>query len=90
MTTDANDAGESTSDERETDRSSEETVGPELTQEDLDRAGEKMDGLTERYRTGARETVTLPGTGGTVSGTAFADYVAEHEAAEQDGEGQPT
>ena len=31
-----------------------------------------MDGLNERYETGARKTVTLPGTDGTVSGTAFA------------------
>lgn len=54
-----------------------ETVGPELSQEDLDRAGEKMDGLNERYETGARKTVTLPGTDGTVSGTAFADMVDE-------------
>jgi hypothetical protein len=58
----------------DTGSANEETVGPELTQEDLDRAGEKMDGLNARYETGARETVTLPGTGGTVSGTAFADF----------------
>ncbi len=60
-----------------------DTVGPELTQEDLDRAGEKMDGLNERYETGARETVTLPGTDGTVSGTAFADMVDDADTTEK-------
>jgi hypothetical protein len=70
----------------DTGSANEETVGPELTQEDLDRAGEKMDGLNARYETGARETVTLPGTGGTVSGTAFADF-DEDGASERSGTG---
>ncbi|WP_261773186.1 hypothetical protein [Rhodococcoides corynebacterioides] len=70
--------------------SAEETVGPELTQEDLDRAGEKMDGLNERYETGARETVTLPGTNGTVSGTAFADMVDGESARDESAEGGDT
>lgn len=58
-----------------------ETVGPDISQEDLDRAGEKMDGLNARYETGARECVTVEGTGGTVSGTAFADWDEESGSA---------
>jgi hypothetical protein len=72
------------SDDADTTTSNEDTVGPELTQEDLDRAGEKMDGLNDRYKTGGRETVTLPGTNGTVSGTAFADF--DPEKADSDDE----
>ncbi|MGB7364159.1 MAG: hypothetical protein WA931_14100 [Rhodococcus sp. (in: high G+C Gram-positive bacteria)] len=68
----------------DTDNSGEDTVGPELTQEDLDRAGEKMDGLDARYTTGSRETVTVPGTGGTVSGTAFADMDFDTEKSEDE------
>ncbi|MGN7135068.1 hypothetical protein ACTHQY_17520 [Rhodococcoides corynebacterioides] len=78
----------------ETPEKTDETVGPELSQEDLDRAGEKMDGLNDRYETGARETVTLPGTNGTVSGTAFADMVdedgnAKNESGERTEDDQP-
>ncbi|MFZ2175173.1 MAG: hypothetical protein WAW17_14310 [Rhodococcus sp. (in: high G+C Gram-positive bacteria)] len=38
-------------------------------------AHQKSAEIDARYEPGARETVVLPGTGGTVSGTAFADYV---------------
>ena len=39
------------------------------------RAKEQAEEMQRRYEPGARPTVTLPGTGGTVSGTAFADLV---------------
>lgn len=39
------------------------------------RASEQAEEMQRRYEPGARPTVTLPGTGGTVSGTAFADIV---------------
>ena len=97
--TDTTNAADTDDASTDTGSANEETVGPELTQEDLDRAGEKMDGLNARYETGARETVTLPGTGGTVSGTAFADYDEdaagekadrENDAESGTGERQPT
>ncbi|MFF1555477.1 hypothetical protein ACFVX3_31090 [Rhodococcus erythropolis] len=42
-----------------------------------DGATEDADEMDKRYEPGARESVTVPGTGGTVAGTAFADHVTE-------------
>ena len=42
-----------------------------------DGAKEDADEMDKRYEPGARESVTVPGTGGTVAGTAFADHVSE-------------
>lgn len=40
-------------------------------------ATEFVDKMNARYEPGSRESVTVPGTGGTVAGTAFADHVTE-------------
>ncbi|WP_232433691.1 hypothetical protein [Rhodococcus sp. AW25M09] len=49
-----------------------ETTVDDATLED---AKKSVEGLDDRYRPGSRPTVALPGTGGTVAGTAFADMV---------------
>lgn len=41
-------------------------------------AEEQVAGIDKKYEPGARPTVTLPGTNGMVSGTAFADMVDEN------------
>ncbi|PBC50162.1 hypothetical protein [Rhodococcus sp. ACPA1] len=43
--------------------------------EALAEAKKKVEEIDARYEPGARETVVLPGSDGTVSGTAFDDYV---------------
>ncbi|WP_346773875.1 hypothetical protein [Rhodococcus sp. X156] len=43
--------------------------------ETLKDAEKKVANLQDRYEPGARPTVVVPGTGGTVAGTAFADDV---------------
>lgn len=50
-------------------------------------AQERADEIQQMYEPGARPTVTVPGTGGMVSGTAFAD-VAESEDGQTTGDGQ--
>ncbi len=50
---------------------------PELDQDTLERAREKVDELEEMYRPGARSSVVVPGTDGTIAGTAFSDTVGE-------------
>ncbi|MGB2951337.1 MAG: hypothetical protein WBB62_19415 [Rhodococcus sp. (in: high G+C Gram-positive bacteria)] len=41
-------------------------------------AKERVAGIDQKYAPGSRPTVVLPGTGGMVSGTAFADMVDEN------------
>jgi len=41
----------------------------------------------QRYEPGARPTVVVPGSGGTVSGTAFADLVSDDEHNDSDSSG---
>ncbi|MBT2272194.1 hypothetical protein [Rhodococcus qingshengii] len=55
------------------------------TNDDAGEPKELADEMDQRYEPGARESVTVPGTGGTVAGTAFADHVTEmsNERAEQ-------
>ncbi|MGA9870704.1 MAG: hypothetical protein WBQ44_06130 [Rhodococcus sp. (in: high G+C Gram-positive bacteria)] len=50
----------------------------EVDEETQKQAEERVAGLEEKYEPGNRPTVTLPGTGGMVSGTAFADMVDDN------------
>jgi hypothetical protein len=59
----------------------------ELDDETKRSAQERADEIQQMYEPGARPTVTVPGTDGMVSGTAFAD-VAESEGGQTTGEGQ--
>ncbi len=54
-----------------------ETVLPGPDQDALDRAKKKVAELDEIYEPGARPSVVVPGTDGTIAGTAFADMVDE-------------
>mgnify|MGYP006877734066 CR=1 FL=1 len=61
---------------------------PEPTDEMIEKAKEDMAGLEDQYTPGARKTVTVPGTDGTVAGTAFEEHVdqmsdADKEAADK-------
>ena len=51
---------------------------PTVDDATLDEAKKSVEGLDDRYRPGARPTVALPGTNGTVAGTAFADMVDDN------------
>lgn len=48
---------------------------PTVDDATMEKAKKSVEGLDDRYRPGARPTVALPGTNGTVAGTAFADMV---------------
>lgn len=52
---------------------------PEPSDQDVEDAKKKMAEIDERYEPGARHTTIVPGTNGTVTGTAFADMVDESE-----------
>lgn len=51
------------------------TETPEPDQEALDSAKEEAKQLEDKYEPDARKSVVLPGTDGTVSGTAIADWL---------------
>jgi hypothetical protein len=51
---------------------------PTVDDATLEKAKKSVEGLDDRYRPGARPTVALPGTNGTVAGTAFADMVDDN------------
>ncbi|MGV8871139.1 MAG: hypothetical protein ACOH2Q_01315 [Rhodococcus sp. (in: high G+C Gram-positive bacteria)] len=51
---------------------------PTVDDATLDDAKKSVEGLDDRYRPGSRPTVSLPGTNGTVAGTAFADMVDDN------------
>ncbi|MDV6303249.1 hypothetical protein R3P93_11830 [Rhodococcus cerastii] len=51
---------------------------PTVDDATLEEAKKSVEGLDDRYRPGARPTVALPGTNGTVAGTAFADMVDDN------------
>jgi hypothetical protein len=51
---------------------------PQVDDATLEEAKKSVEGLDDRYRPGARPTVALPGTNGTVAGTAFADMVDDN------------
>lgn len=50
---------------------------PAPTEEAIEQAKKDMGEMDQRYEPGARKSVTVPGTDGTISGTAFAEHVAE-------------
>ncbi len=64
---------------------------PTVDDATLEEAKKSVEGLDDRYRPGARPTVALPGTNGTVAGTAFADMVDDNgemvDADHQDSDG---
>ena len=60
--------------QKKTGRPAESEV-PVPDDEALAEARKKVEEIDARYEPGARETVVLPGSDGTVSGTAFDDYV---------------
>ncbi|RZL76568.1 MAG: hypothetical protein EOP32_28545 [Rhodococcus sp. (in: high G+C Gram-positive bacteria)] len=62
-------------DEPEQKNTGRETEIPVPDDEAIAAAKKKMEEIDARYEPGARETVVLPGSDGTVSGTAFDDYV---------------
>ncbi|TQC50457.1 hypothetical protein EEB14_04730 [Rhodococcus sp. WS4] len=62
-------------DEPEQKNTGRETEIPVPDDEAIAEAKKKMEEIDARYEPGARETVVLPGSDGTVSGTAFDDYV---------------
>ncbi|MBB3038130.1 hypothetical protein [Hoyosella altamirensis] len=51
----------------------------ELDPEVVRKAEEEVAGINKKYKPGARPTVRVPDTGGTVTGTAFAEDFADHE-----------
>ncbi|MCX5042665.1 hypothetical protein OG921_05715 [Aldersonia sp. NBC_00410] len=51
----------------------------EPSDQDVEDAKKKMAEIDERYDPGKRHTTIVPGTNGTVTGTAFADLVDESE-----------
>ncbi|MFI8569394.1 hypothetical protein ACIGGF_22820 [Rhodococcus sp. NPDC078407] len=51
---------------------------PTVDDATLEEAKKSVEGLDERYRPGARPTVALPGTNGTVAGIAFAEMVDDN------------
>lgn len=51
------------------------TTEVEVDETTREQAEKEVAGIDEQYEPGARPTVTLPGTNGMVSGTAFADMV---------------
>ncbi|AHH18500.1 hypothetical protein [Nocardia nova] len=53
------------------------TAAPEPDQNTLDQAQKDAADWEEIYEPGARPSVVVPGTDGTVAGTAFADMVDE-------------
>ncbi|MDJ0395476.1 hypothetical protein QMK17_19305 [Rhodococcus sp. G-MC3] len=55
-----------------------DTAEPEIDEKAEHEAEEKAAEIDSKYEPGSRPTVTLPGTGGMVSGTAFADMVDEN------------
>nr|WP_296777772.1 hypothetical protein [Rhodococcus sp. (in: high G+C Gram-positive bacteria)] len=55
-----------------------DTTETEIDDSTEQQAEEKAAEIDSKYEPGARPTVTLPGTGGMVSGTAFADMVDEN------------
>ncbi|MDV6272347.1 hypothetical protein R3Q06_02430 [Rhodococcus erythropolis] len=55
----------------------EDPTGSDTSGDAAVEAKELADEMDKRYEPGARESVTVPGTGGTVAGTAFADHVTE-------------
>jgi len=59
------------------DAGQEGTTGSGASPDTADGAKELADEMDKRYEPGSIETVTVPGTGGTVAGTAFADHVTE-------------
>ncbi len=61
---------------------------PAVDDEKLEEAKEKVASIEERYEPGARPTVTVEGTGGTVAGTAFADDedIEKHQAKQSEPE----
>ncbi len=61
---------------------------PAVDDEKLEEAKEKVASIEERYEPGARPTVTVEGTGGTVAGTAFADDedIVKHQAKQSEPE----
>jgi hypothetical protein len=63
------------------DRQDEAKSAPEPSEDDVKRAKEDMAEIDERYDPGARPTVVMPGTHGTVAGTAFADLTDDDEQA---------
>lgn len=63
-----------------------ETSGSNESQQS---AEDKAKAIDDRYEPGARPTVTLPGTNGTVAGTAFADYVDDEGNLRENADGSP-
>ena len=62
-------------DDRQEERETTEVHIDDETQKNAEKA---MAGLEEKYEPGNRPTTVLPGTGGMVSGTAFADKVDDN------------
>ncbi|UYP17335.1 hypothetical protein OED52_11470 [Rhodococcus sp. Z13] len=65
----------------------------DLDEETRQRAREKAEEMDRMYEPGARETTTVPGTNGMVSGTAFADSGEERtrdERASTDEQAEPS
>lgn len=48
---------------------------PAPTEEDIERAKKGVEGMTDRYESEDRKTVVLPGSDGTISGTAINDWL---------------
>jgi len=70
------------------DASEDSEDSPAVDDEKLEEAKEKVASIEERYEPGARPTVTVEGTGGTVAGTAFADDedIEKHQAKQSEPE----
>ncbi|MBD0323658.1 MAG: hypothetical protein ICV72_09760 [Aldersonia sp.] len=71
-------------DKAEKKQSGGDSVPAEPTKEMVEKAEEDVADLQKKYEPGARPTVVLPGSDGTVSGTAFSDVVDENGEMKKD------
>ncbi len=64
-----------TADETKNETKNQEAETPEPTEEQIAEAMKKVEGLNDRYDSPDRKTVILPGSDGTISGTAVNDWL---------------
>ncbi|MBD0324063.1 MAG: hypothetical protein ICV72_11860, partial [Aldersonia sp.] len=84
--TDTRDEERSEQDKADKKQSGGDSVPAEPTKEMVEKAEEDVADLQKKYEPGARPTVVLPGSDGTVSGTAFSDVVDENGEMKEDAE----
>ncbi len=73
MTT--NETTDKATNEAASDAANREAESPEPTEEEIAEAMKKVEGINDRYDSPDRKTVVLPGSDGTISGTAINDWL---------------